>query len=100
MFLVTHISEADRKAASNNGNKDMGWCMGLKVPGPWNFPRKDTNGNGSIGAGDLFVGMAPKCPNRNPSGIRAVHRPADTATASVAAIIRGWVPGGDPPRRT
>ena len=44
VFLVSHISAADRKKVANNGNKVMGWCVGLKTPGPWNFARQDTNG--------------------------------------------------------
>ena len=99
VFLVTHVSAADRKAAANNGNKFMGWCLGLKGPGPWNFPQRDTNGDGSIGDGDLFVGMAPKCPKKNAMNFAP-------CTLSImgdgvgGTIIRGWVPGGDPPRRT
>ena len=75
-FLVSHISAADRKAAPNNGNKVMGWCVGLKTPGPWNFAQQDTNGIPGIQAGDLYVGMAPKCPNKNASVQGAVrHEP-------------------------
>lgn len=99
VFLVSHISEADRKAAANNGNKVMGWCLGLKTPGPWNFPRQDTNGNGTIGAGDLFVGMAPKCPKKNASNF-APCTTSQTGDGIGGVFIRGWVPGGDPPRRT
>jgi len=99
VFLVNHISEADRKAAANNGQKFMGWCMGLKTPGPWNFARQDTNGDGSIGDGDLFVGMAPKCPKRNAMNFApCIER--QTGDGVGGSIIRGWVPGGDPPRRT
>ena len=99
VFLVSHISEADRKGAPNNGNKVMGWCLGLKTPGPWNFPRQDTNGNGTIGAGDLFVGMAPKCPKKNAPSF-APCTTSQTGDGVGGTIIRGWVPGGDPPRRT
>jgi hypothetical protein len=92
---VTHISEVDRKAAANNGNKFMGWCLGLKDPGPWNFPRQDTNGNGSIGDGDLFVGMAPKCPKKNAQDF-APCTTSQTGDGVGGTFIRGWVP----PRRT
>jgi hypothetical protein len=99
VFLVSHISAADRKAAANNGNKVMGWCVGLKGPGPWNFQRQDTNGNGTIGTGDLYVGMAPKCPSKNASS-KAPCIVSQTGDGVGGTFIRGWLPGGDPPRRT
>lgn len=99
VFLVSHISAADRKKVANNGNKVMGWCVGLKTPGPWNFKRQDTNGDGSVGAGDLYVGMAPKCPSKNASS-KAPCIVSQTGDGVGGTFIRGWLPGGDPPRRT
>jgi hypothetical protein len=99
VFLISHISALDRKKVANNGNKVMGWCVGLKTPGPWNFRRQDTNGNGSIGAGDLYVGMAPKCPSKNAS-TKAPCIVSQTGDGVGGTYIRGWLPGGDPPRRT
>jgi hypothetical protein len=77
----------------------MGWCVGLKVPGPWHFVRQDTNGNGSIGEGDLFVGMAPKCPSKNAMSFAPCYV-SKMGDGIGGTFIRGWVPGGDPPRRT
>jgi hypothetical protein len=99
VFLVTHISAADRKRVPNNGNKVMGWCVGLEEPGPWNFKQQDTNNSGGIDSGDLYVGMAPKCPKRNAMNFDPciVSQGGDGVGGT---FIRGWLPGGDPPRRT
>ena len=35
VFLVTHITRADMKAATNNGQRHIGWCIGLKSSAPW-----------------------------------------------------------------
>ncbi len=99
VFLVSHISAADRKAVANNGNKVMGWCVGLKTPGPWNFARQNTNGIPGLQAGDLYVGMAPKCPNKNASS-KAPCIVSQNGDGVGGTFIRGWLPGGDPPRRT
>ncbi|MGH2680438.1 MAG: hypothetical protein ACRDG8_08160 [Actinomycetota bacterium] len=99
VFLVTHISRADMKAAANNGQKHVGWCVGLKTPGPWDFAQQDTNSSGGLDSGDFFVGLAPKCPRKNASSFAPcfVSKSGDDNGGS---FIRGWVPGGDPPRRT
>lgn len=107
VFLVSHISAADRKAAPNNGNKVMGWCVGLKNKGPWNFVRQDTNGSGTTDpnngtwtpGSDLWVGMAQKCPSKSPSS-KAPCIVSQTGDGVGGTFIRGWLPGGDPPRRT
>lgn len=107
VFLVSHISAADRKAVANNGNKVMGWCVGIKSKGPWNFVRQNTNGdsvtdpnNGTWTPGsDLWVGMAPKCPSKNASA-KAPCIVSQTGDGVGGTFIRGWLPGGDPPRRT
>jgi hypothetical protein len=107
VFLVSHISAADRKAVANNGNKVMGWCVGLKSKGPWNFVRQNTNGdavtdpnNGTwVPGSDLWVGMAAKCPSKNAS-TKAPCIVSQTGDGVGGTFIRGWLPGGDPPRRT
>lgn len=99
VFLVSHISAEDRKAAPNNGNKVMGWCVGLKTSGPWNFARQNTNGIPGIQADDLYVGMAPKCPRKNASA-KAPCVVSQNGDGVGGIFIRGWLPGGDPPRRT
>ena len=100
VFLVSHISAADRKAAPNNGNKIVGWCVGLKSPGPWNFTQQNTNGIPGLQSDDLFVGMAKKfCPKKSPSDF-APCITSQTGDGVGGTFIRGWLPGGDPPRRT
>jgi len=99
VFLVSHITREDMKAATNNGQKHVGWCFGLKDPGPWNFPQQDTNGTPGLQADDLYVGLAPKCPRKNAMDFAPcfVSKMSDDNGGS---FISGWVPGGDPPRRT
>jgi hypothetical protein len=100
VFLISHISAADRKKAANNGNKVMGWCVGLETPGPWHFAQQNTNGvPGLQTPGDLYVGMAPRCPKKNASAW-APCIVSQTGDGVGGTFIRGWLPGGDPPRRT
>lgn len=100
VFLVSHITREDMKAAVNNGQKHVGWCVGLKNNGgPWGFPQQDTNGTPGLQADDLYVGLAPRCPRRNAMDFAPcfVSKMSDDNGGS---IITGWLPGGDPPRRT
>ena len=50
-------------------------------------------------AGDLYVGMAPKCPSKN-AKFKAPCIVSQTGDGVGGTYIRGWLPGGDPPRRT
>jgi hypothetical protein len=77
------------------------WCVGTKTRQPWvrngaSFTRQDTNGDGRL---DLYVGSAPRCPKKNPRSFAPciVSRMSD---GEGGFIITGWLPGGDPPRRT
>jgi hypothetical protein len=101
VFVVTHISRLDMKTVPQNGQKHIGWCVGLESPGPWNFAQQDTNGSGGLDEGDLFVGLAPKCPNKktNPALIAPciLSRMGDDLGGS---LITGYLPGGDPTKRT
>jgi hypothetical protein len=100
VFLVSHITREDMKASTNNGQKHVGWCVGLKDNGgPWGFPQQDTNGTPGLQADDLYVGLAPKCPRRNAMNFAPcfVSKMGDDNGGS---FISGWLPGGDPPRRT
>jgi hypothetical protein len=99
VLLESHITRAEMKAASNNGQAHVDWCVGLKTAGPWNFPRRDTNNDGSVGAGDLYVGFAPKCPKRD-AALFAPCILSQTSDGLGGNITRGYLPGGDPPRRT
>ncbi len=97
VFLVTHITREDMKPPNNR--LQIGWCVGVKVPGPWSFPRQDTNGSGGLDEGDLYVGLAPKCPATDAMSF-APCIVSRTSDGSGGLFIRGWLPGGDPPRRT
>ena len=97
VFLTSHITQADFRAAGPSfGQAHVEWCVGLKDPGPWNFTQQDTNRDGTL---DLYVGLAPKCPSQSPelSAPCIVSTTSDGAGGSTSV---GWLPGGDPPRRT
>jgi hypothetical protein len=99
VLLENHITKADWRASANNGQAHADWCIGLQVPwtavgGP--AVQKDTDGIGGV---DLYVGLAPKCPVANPSGSAPciVSQNSDGKGGSISV---GWLPFGDPPRRT
>ena len=99
VFLENHITKADWKASANNGQAHADWCIGLLDPwtavgGP--AVQKNTDGIGGV---DLYVGLAPKCPSANPSG-SAPCIVSQTGDGLGGSISRGWLPAGDPPRRT
>jgi hypothetical protein len=100
VFLVTHITRAAMKSATNNGQNHVGWCVGLKnTPGPWNFTQQNTNGTPGIQSDDLYVGLAQKCPKKQ-ARMFAPCFLSKSGDDNGGSIIRGWLPGGDPPRRT
>lgn len=97
--LTNHISKADWKASANNGQAHAEWCIGLQDPwtaqgGP--AVQKDTDGVGGV---DLYVGLAPRCPSMNPSAF-APCIVSQTGDGQGGSTTIGWLPGGDPPRRT
>ena len=99
VFLENHITKADWKASANNGQAHADWCIGLLDPwtavgGP--AVQKNTDGIGGV---DLYVGLAPKCPSANPSG-SAPCIVSQNGDGLGGSISRGWLPAGDPPRRT
>lgn len=100
--LVSNITKADWRASANNGQAHADWCIGLLSKAPWenngaDYQEIDTNG--ALPGGVLFVALAPKCPTANPAGSAPciVSQNSDGKGGSVAI---GWLPGGDPPRRT
>jgi hypothetical protein len=101
VFLVNHITAADQQAAPGPPGK-RGWCVGLKSADAWvrnGAPYTEQDVNGSEPGGVLFVAMAPKCLKPNPSSYAPcwVSQVGDDAGGG---FISGWLPGGDPPRRT
>jgi hypothetical protein len=97
--LTNHISRADWRASANNGQAHAEWCIGLV--GPWaaqGGPAVQMNTDG-VGGVDLYVGLAPKCPIMNPSG-SAPCIVSQTGDGKGGSTSIGWLPGGDPPRRT
>jgi hypothetical protein len=102
VFLLSHITRQEMKTASNNGQAHVNWCVGLTSNVKWlhngaRFSLQDTNGTAP--GGSLFVGMAPKCPKKNAASFAPciVSQMSDGVGGN---FTRGWLPGGDPPRRT
>jgi hypothetical protein len=99
VFLVTHITKADMKASTNNGQRHVGWCIGLESPGPW-----EHNGAAytpqTIGGKTFYVALAPKCPNKKTATQFAPCIVSQSGDDNGGSFIRGYVLGGDPPRRT
>jgi hypothetical protein len=98
---VNHITAADLQAAPPTAGK-RGWCVGLKAPDAWirnGAPYTVQDMNGSASGGILYVAMAPKCLKPNPSSY-APCWVTQTSDNAGGGFITGWLPGGDPPRRT
>jgi hypothetical protein len=102
VLLTSHITGADFRAAGTNfGQAHVEWCVGLKTTAPWvkngaPFTQQDTNDDGLL---DLYVGSAPKCPKKNAASFAPCivsHR----SDGQQGSLTTGWLPGGDPPRRT
>jgi hypothetical protein len=100
VLLVEHITRLDMKRATNNGQKHIGWCVGLESPGVWNFPLQDLNENNIKDPGEFYVGMAPKCLNKKTPEKFAPCILSQMGDNDGGSFIRGYLPGGDPPRRT
>jgi hypothetical protein len=102
VFLRSHITRQDfRDAGADFGQAHVEWCIGLESNEPWkhnNTLPTPWDGDGD-GITDLYVAFAPACPNLNP----ALSAPCITDQRSDGAggsITEGFIPGGDPVRRT
>jgi uncharacterized surface anchored protein len=101
--LSSHITKANFRAAGTNyGQAHVEWCIGLKSSTPWihngaAFTQQDTNNDGTT---DLFVGSAPKCPKKKTAPSFAPCILSQMSDSLGGSITRGYLPGGDPPRRT
>jgi len=102
VFVSNHITKADWKASHNNGQAHADWCVALTaeqlaaVNNGGTYVPQDTNGDGTL---DLFVGLAPKCPSHDPQ-LSAPCIVSQTGDGLGGSTTLGWLPGGDPPRRT
>jgi len=100
VFVSNHITKADWKASHNNGQAHADWCVALTaaqlVNNGGTYVQQDTNGDGTL---DLFVGLAPKCPSHDPQ-LSAPCIVSQTGDGLGGSTTLGWLPGGDPPRRT
>ena len=100
VFLTSHITRQDfRDAGADFGQAHVEWCIGLETAEAWGeTPNTGWDGDGD-GDFDLYVAFAPPCPNLNPS----LSAPCITDQRSDGAggsITEGFIPGGDPVRRT
>jgi hypothetical protein len=101
VFLSNHITKEDWQASANNGQAHADWCIGLVHESDWDNSgadptQMDTDLDGDL---DLWVALAPRCPVANPSG-SAPCIVSQTADGLGGSTTFGWLPGGDPPRRT
>ncbi len=99
VFLKSHVTRADMKKAANNGQAHVQWCVG--VPDPWTAvggPAELQDTNGSAPLGELFVGIAPACPNANPQDFApCISR--QYGDGNGGSFTEGYLPP-DPTRRT
>lgn len=95
------VANGDDDDPDDDDGVRIKWCVGTKTRTPWvrngaPFTRQDTNGDGRL---DLYVGAAPRCPRNNPKSF-APCIVSRTSDGEGGFFLRGWLPGGDPPRRT
>jgi hypothetical protein len=103
VFLENHISKEVWQASANNGQAHADWCVGLLSNAPWekngaSSTLMDTNGP-LVAGGFLYVALAPRCPVANPASF-APCIVSQTADGMGGSTTFGWLPAGDPPRRT
>jgi hypothetical protein len=98
VFLKSHVTRQDMKKSANNGQAHVEWCVG--VPFAWNAKggpavQEDTNGDGVL---DLYVGVAPACPNASPE-LSAPCTSRQYGDGNGGSFTEGYLPA-DPVRRT
>ena len=110
VLVKIHITRTEMKASANNGQRLVGLCVGLvdeadgsptgndkwASVGVTNAVHQDSDGDGFE---DIWVALAPVCPNQDPSASAPciARQYGDGAGGS---FTEAWIPGGDPPRRT
>jgi hypothetical protein len=107
VLVKIHITRAEMKASANNGQARVALCVGLLDEGAvtgfakWaalgvTADHQDSDGD-SID--DIWVALAPACPNQNPAG-SAPCIARQYGDGNGGNWTEAWIPGGDPPRRT
>jgi hypothetical protein len=103
--VTSHTTVDEMKAASNNGQAHVSWCIGLDTNTQWtqigvkDALHEDTNHDNVIDNSDLWVHLAPNCPKKSPSsGAPCITR--QYGDGSGGNFTEGFLPGGDPTRRT
>jgi hypothetical protein len=107
VLVKIHITRAEMKASANNGQALVKVCVGLLDEGALTGEQKwanlgvvaDHQDSDGDGFDDIWVALAPACPNQTPDQFApCVDRQyGDGAGGSWTEV---WIPGGDPPRRS
>ena len=95
------------KASSNNGQARVALCVGLLDEGALTGQAKwaalgvtaDHQDSDGDGIDDIWVALAPACPNQNSAG-SAPCISRQYGDGNGGSWTEAWIPGGDPPRRT
>lgn len=107
VLVKIHITRAEMKASANNGQARVALCVGLLDEGAltgfdkWaalgvTADHQDSDGDTFD---DIWVALAPACPNQNPAG-SAPCIARQYGDGNGGSWTEAWIPGGDPPRRT
>jgi hypothetical protein len=107
VLVKIHITRQEMKASSNNGQARVALCVGLLDEGALTGEAKwaalgvvaDHQDSDGDGIDDIWVALAPTCPNQNSSG-SAPCISRQYGDGNGGSWTEAWIPGGDPPRRT
>jgi hypothetical protein len=107
VLVKIHITRTEMKASANNGQALVKVCVGLLDEGALTGQQKwanlgvvaDHQDSDGDGFDDIWVALAPNCPNQTPDQFApcVARQYGDGAGGSFTEV---WIPGGDPPRRT
>lgn len=107
VLVKIHITRAEMKASANNGQARVALCVGLVDEGALTGQQKwaalgvtaDHQDSDGDGTDDIWVALAPTCPNQTPSA-SAPCIARQYGDGNGGSFTEAWIPGGDPPRRT
>jgi hypothetical protein len=107
VLVKIHITRQEMKATANNGQARVALCVGLLDEGALTGEAKwatlgvsaDHQDSDGDGFDDIWVALAPACPNQDPAG-SAPCIARQYGDGSGGSWTEAWIPGGDPPRRT